>query len=41
MNKLNKLINEDFRHNIKLLIDNINSFKIENDLYVNKNLNYE
>ena len=41
MNKLNKLINEDFRHNIKLLIDNINSFKIDNNLFANKNLNYE
>lgn len=41
MKKLNKLTDEDFRHNLKLLIDNINSFKLENNLFVNKNLNYE
>ena len=41
MKKLNKLIDEDFRHNIKLLIDNINTLKLEKNLFVNKNLNYE
>ena len=41
MTKLNKLNDEDFRYNIKLLIDNINSFKIEENLFANKNLNYE
>ena len=41
MEKLNKLTQEDFRHNIKLLIDNINSFKLDNNLFVNKNINYE
>merc|ERR1711904_396932 len=37
MKKLNKLIEEDFRHNIKLLIENINSFKVDNNLFINKN----
>lgn len=41
MEKLNKLTEEDFRHNMKLLIDNINSYKNDNNLYVNKNINYE
>ena len=41
MEKLNKLNDENFRHNIKLLIDNINNFKIEKNLFGNKNLNYE
>ena len=41
MKKLNKLIDEDFRHNIKLLINNINTLKLEKNLFVNKNLNYE
>ena len=41
MKKLNKLIEEDFRHNIKLLIENINSFKVDNNLFINKNINYE
>lgn len=41
MAKLSKLTNEDFRHNIKLLIENINTFKSENNLFLNKNLNYE
>ena len=41
MEKLNKLTEEDFRHNMKLLIDNINSYKMDNNLHVNKNINYE
>lgn len=41
MEKLNKLTEEDFRHNMKLLIDNINSFKMDNNLFINKNINYE
>lgn len=41
MAKLNKLVDEDFKHNIKLLIENINSFKLANNLFINKHLNYE
>lgn len=41
MNKLDKMDDLDFNKNIKLLIENINNFILQNNLLIQKNISYE